>query len=175
MAALAALLAACGGTSTADSPAAAVVDSLYRARRPFQANGAPTATDLAAMRPWLSGELATLLQQADSLRSADAAAVPEEKPAFADGDLFSSLFEGPTAYAIKAAEVSGSADSGYRVPVHFTYTDRSTEQKWTDTVLVTTEAGRPVVRDVRYGGTWDFASRGSLLVNLQSYFVPGAP
>lgn len=167
------LLSACQQPA-AGPDAAAIVDSLYRVREPFQANGAPTATELTSMSPWLSAELKTLLLRADSLRSAETAKAPDEKPAFAEGDLFSSLFEGPTDYAIKASEVDSTTLPGtWRVPVHFTYSDKATAQKWTDTVLVIMEGGKPVVSDVRYGGTWDFASKGSLVTSLDFSFLPG--
>ena len=168
-----ALLAGCGSRPAAPAAAAAaVVDSLYRIRQPFQGSGAPTAAELASMRPWLSADLQTLLVRADSLRSAEAAAAPDEKPSFADGDLFTSLFEGPTTFEVTASEVTGADSAGYRVPVHFTYHDNNTAQRWVDTALVLVEAGRLVVSDVRYGGNWDFANKGSLLNSLAFSFVP---
>jgi hypothetical protein len=174
LAAALAFLAGCGSQPAATSPAAAIVDSLYQVRKPFQGNGAPTATELASMTPWLTAELKLLLQRADSLRSAEAAASPDEKPSFADGDLFSSLFEGPTTFEIRAKEVTGADSAGYRVPVHFTYRDNNTAQRWVDTALVVIEDGRLVVGDVRYGGSWDFANKGSLVTSLTFSFVPQA-
>lgn len=160
------ILTGCGAQPAVAPPAAAIVDSLYRVRHPFQANGAPNSTELATMRPWLSAELATLLQRADSIRAAEAAAHPDEKPSFVEGDLFSSLFEGPSMFALKDNEITGSPDSGYRVPVHFTFSDQTTAQKWVDTAIVITEGGKLVVSDVRYGGNWDFANHGNLLTLL---------
>lgn len=162
------VLTGCGAQPAVTSPASAIVDSLYRARHPFQGSGAPTSADLAVMRPWLSTELATLLQQADSVRSAESAAHPDEKPPFVEGDLFSSLFEGPEMFATRDNEVAGSASTGFMVPIHFTFSDHTTAQKWADTVLVIPENGKFVVSDVRYGGNWDFANKGSLLENLRS-------
>lgn len=175
LAAAIALVAGCGAQPAATSPASAIVDSLYRVRQPFQGNGAPNSTELAAMRPWLSAELVRLLQQADSTRTAEMAAHPDEKPPFVEGDLFSSLFEGPGMFATKDNEVTGSADSGYKVPVHFTYTDQSTGQKWTDTVIVISEGGKLVVSDVRYGGTWGFANHGTLVTMLRPTSQETAP
>ena len=168
-----ALVAGCGAQPAATPIASAIVDSLYRVRQPFQTNGAPTPADLARMSPWLSGELRTLLTRADSLRSADIARAPDEKPAFAEGDLFSSLFEGPASYAIKAEEVQTTAE-GSTVPVHFRHSDGTNTVEWIDTVVVRAEAGRLVVSDVRYGGTWDFANKGSLLNSLNFSFVAGS-
>jgi hypothetical protein len=169
------LLAGCGAQPAATSPAAAIVDSLYRARQPFQGNGAPSSTELATMRPWLSAELARLLAQADSIRAAETAAHPDEKPPFVEGDLFSSLFEGPTGHEVKAGEVATAADSSSTVPVHFTFSDQTTAQKWTDTAVVISEGGKLVVSDVRYGGTWDFANRGSLVASLRNDVTGTAP
>jgi hypothetical protein len=171
-----ALLAGCGAQPAVTSPAAAIVDSLYRIRLPFQGHGAPTATELTSMSPWLSAELRLLLWRADSSRSAEAAAAPDEKPSFADGDLFTSLFEGPTGFEVgEAKEAVGAGEATiYRVPVHFTYRDSSTAQRWVDTVLVASENGRMVVSDVRYGGNWVFANKGSLLTSLTFSFVPQA-
>lgn len=183
--AAAALLASCTSSAPPGPVAGAitVVEEFYRTRKPFQNHGAPTATELASMRHWLSAELITLLARADSLRSAEMAAAPNEKPAFVEGDLFSSLFEGPTGFEVKAGEVTGAGGAtdatgaegaSYRVPVHFTFKDNNTAQRWVDTVLVVTEGGRLVVSDVCYGGTWDFANKGSLVTSLNFSFVPTA-
>jgi hypothetical protein len=92
---------------------------------------------------------------------------PNEKPPFADGDLFSSLFEGPTSLIVLANGDDAGDPSGH-LAVQFTH-DRSTPAvTWTDTLVIGQRAGRLVVADVIYGGTWDFATRGSLLETLRS-------
>jgi len=153
-----------------DSPAD-VVAGLYAMLIDSAVTGAPTRPQLAAISPYLSAELRGLLDEAAALRDAEAAAHPDEKPPFAEGDLFTSLFEGPTGLAILA---SGDGAAERRVVVQFS-DDRATPAvTWTDTVAIVEEAGRLVVADVVYGGTWDFANRGSLLETLHGNLHPPA-
>lgn len=188
------LLAACGrtpsgaalegasgapATTAAVLPAAAperVVTDFYAALAVQRPSGAPTDAQRTALSPMLSSELIGLLQRADAARAAARAAAPTEKPPFTDGDLFSSLFEGPTGYAVGQA-VSGADAPGGRlgdlhVPVTLTHApDASVGGKpttWTDTVLLREENGRFVVADIAFGGDWDFANKGSMLAALRA-------
>ncbi len=116
----------------------------YAALASLRPSGAPADAQRAALSPLLSAELIGLLQRADAARALARAAAPTEKPPFTDGDLFSSLFEGPTGYAVGK-------------PV-----------TWTDTVLLREENGRFVVADIAFGGDWDFANKGSMLAALHA-------
>jgi hypothetical protein len=142
-----------------------VVDSLFQIRKPIQAAGAPTPEQLARMAPYLSAELRDLLAQAHALHQREVAAHPDEKPAFADGDLFTSLFEGPSSFTVGADSTAGAE---HRISVHFTYEGATPPTVWNDQVVVRSENGRFVVGDVLYGGSWDFANRGSLVSSLQT-------
>lgn len=187
------LLAACGRdpSQTAptadapvpDAPAAAlpvaaperVVADFYAALASLRPSGAPTDPQRAALSPLLSAELIGLLQRADAARAEARAAAPTEKPPFTDGDLFSSLFEGPTGYTV-GAPVSGTDMPGGRlgdllVPVTLTHATDPAAGKpvtWTDTVLLREENGRFVVADIAFGGAWDFANKGSMLAALRA-------
>lgn len=160
-------LAACapGG---ADSPAE-VVAGFYRTRVAISTAGVPTPAQLDTLAPFLSAQLRLLLQEARSLHDAEAAANPDEKPSFADGDLFSSLFEGPTGFVVLANAAAGTT---LRVPVELRDDRALPPVTWTDTVVVQEEGGRLVVADIVYGATWDFANRGSLVSLLTP--PPGA-
>jgi len=145
------------------------VGGLYAVLIDSAVSGAPRGGQLAALAPYLSAELRQLLTEAAERRDAAAAAHPDQKPPFVEGDLFTSLFEGPTGLAILA---SGDGAAERRVVVQFS-DDRATPAvTWTDTVVVVEEEGRLVVADVVYGGTWDFASRGSLLETLHGGLHP---
>jgi hypothetical protein len=87
----------------------------------------------------------------------------DEKPAFVEGDLFSSLFEGATGLTASAPVARGDVQL---VPVTFTTDQEKPAVSWMDTVVVRKENGRWLVHDVRYGGTWAFANKGSLLRSL---------
>ena len=159
-------------------PAAAperVVADLYTALAAQRPSGAPTDAQRAVLAPLLSAELTGLLQRADAARSAARAAAPSEKPPFTDGDLFSSLFEGPTGFAVGApvsgADVSGGRLGDVRVPVTLTHAADPAGGKattWTDTVLLREENGRFVVADIAFGGDWDFANKGSMISALRA-------
>ena len=159
-------------------PAAAperVVADLYTALAAQRPSGAPTDAQRAVLAPLLSAELTGLLQRADAARSAARAAAPSEKPPFTDGDLFSSLFEGPTGFAVGApvsgADAPGGRLGDVRVPVTLTHATDATGGKtttWTDTVLLREENGRFVVADIAFGGDWDFANKGSMISALRA-------
>ena len=137
------LLAACRPAPA--EPPDALVTRFYGAVIAARETGAPSAAALAAWRPMLSDTLHALLEAARALRAADEARAPDEKPAFAEGDLFSSLFEGPTSVTVASVD---SADGAWRVTVLMRYAGATPETEWTDTVQVIEERGRRVIDDV---------------------------
>jgi hypothetical protein len=129
------------------------------------------------LAPLLSAELTGLLQRADAARTAARAAAPTEKPPFTDGDLFSSLFEGPTAFtvgkAVSAAAAPGGRLGDLQVTVDLVHTidpaaGGGEPAIWTDTVLLREENGRFVVADIAFGGGWDFANKGTMVASLRA-------
>ena len=182
------LFTACGSKPAAEVaaappavlPAAApeqVVADLYAALNTLRPSGAPTDTQRLILAPLLSAELTGLLQRADAARTAARAAAPTEKPPFTDGDLFSSLFEGPSAFtvgkAVSAAAAPGGRLGDLQVPVDLVHTidpaaGGGEPATWTDTVLLREENGRFVVADIVFGGGWDFANKGSMVAALRA-------
>ena len=155
------ILGGCAGGS-GETPSS-VVQRLYQTRINARMTGAPTPEELRLMAPYLSEQLRSLLRQARELHDAEAARSPDEKPAFADGDLFSSLFEGPTSLQVVAEKTNGMV---YHVEVQFAF-GKPFEASWTDDVTVILEKGRYVVADVQYGGRWDFGNKGALVASLK--------
>ena len=182
------LFTACGSKPAAEVaaappavlPAAApeqVVADLYAALNTLRPSGAPTDAQRLILAPVLSAELTGLLQRADAARTAARAAAPTEKPPFTDGDLFSSLFEGPTAFtvgkAVSAAAAPGGRLGDLQVPVDLVHTidpaaGGGEPATWTDTVLLREENGRFVVADIAFGGGWDFANKGTMIAALRA-------
>lgn len=179
------LFTACGSKPAAEVaaappavlPAAApeqVVADLYAALNTLRPSGAPTDTQRLILAPLLSAELTGLLQRADAARTAARAAAPTEKPPFTDGDLFSSLFEGPTAFTVgKAVSAPGGRLGDLQVPVDLVHTidpaaGGGEPATWTDTVLLREENGRFVVADIAFGGGWDFANKGTMIAALRA-------
>ncbi len=136
-----------------------VVLQFYTMRDAVGGTGAPSAKELAALRPFITDTLALTLAMADSLRRADIARAPDAKPRFAEGDLYSSMFEGATIFRVLPA---GSNGNPVLVHVEFTNDRQRPTVRWTDTVVVVQHAGRWLVEDIRYGATWGFSNKGSL-------------
>jgi hypothetical protein len=157
------VIAFLGCQSTPEPNAAAVVRQFYAATIGDHMSGAPTAQQLATLSPYVSDTLRALLAAARKRNEADVARAPDEKPSFAEGDLFSSLFEGPN----EATVLADSARGPLRVAtVRMTYTGAQPAVTWIDHVVLTQQAGRYVIDDIEYGGPWDFASKGTLRSSL---------
>ncbi|MEN9816586.1 MAG: hypothetical protein RLZ32_466 [Gemmatimonadota bacterium] len=182
-AAAAALLTA-GAIACAPPPATAdataPVRALFAALDSAPIFGAPTDADLQRLAPYLSADLLERLRQARALRDAAATAAPGEKPPFADGSLFTSLFEGATGFTVGRDSLlrdpRGVVPDDYAdhlVTVGFTYASPGDTVRWEDRVLVTRSGNRWVVADIRYGGSWDFAAQGSLMGILRTALTPG--
>jgi hypothetical protein len=165
---LASCLFACGKP---ESPTGNVVERFYKARLEAGIVGAPDEKQLKALEPYLGRELRGLLGQARQRQLDDIARAPGDKPAFADGDLFSSLFEGPTSFKVGIDEPTGDT---HRISVQLAYDRQQPVVSWTDKVVVKSEDGRPVVVDIEYGGTWAFGNKGTLVSVLKQALTPAA-
>lgn len=159
-------------STTPSQPVAEMATRFHETLARVRPSGAPTSAQLAEMSPLLSAELGALLQRADAARAAAREAAPNEKPPFTDGDMFTSLFEGPTAFTV-GTPTSPQPDE-WRVPIALEHAPAGgTPTSWTDTLVVRLQDGRPVVADVRFGGTWDFALKGSLVGVLKAELGDG--
>lgn len=133
---------------------------LYAMLDALGVQGLPDEEALRALRPFLTDSLADALAQADVARRTAAAQAPEEKPPLADGDPFSSLFEGRT--DARPDTVLTRGDTAL-VVMAFSNTTQRPAVHWGDTVVVTPAKGRLVVADIRYGAGWEFGFTGRLL------------
>ncbi len=158
----------CGLTVWAGAAPAAQPPSLQEAAERFlqwhqsaAVRGAPDPQALLALRPMLTPALHCVLQQADGLRRAVAQARPDEKPPFVGGDLFSSLWEGPSAFRIASVH---SQRHTARVLVRFSYAPGADQAPvvWQDALHLQRTASGWRVADVEYLGQWDFAQKGRL-------------
>jgi hypothetical protein len=143
-----------------------VVEDFYADHFVTPYYGVPDSARLAGIRPFITDSLARLLAIADSMRAADLASDPEEKPRWAEGDIFTSLFEGPSSFHIRPAIREGDV---VKVPMAYRHQEPgdTAAVDWVDTAIVVEEHGRPVVADIRFGGTWAFGRKGTLLEVLQ--------
>ena len=121
--------------------------------------GLPSGAALEKLRPFLSDRLYRSITAALEHQRAFAKQHPDEKPPFADGDYFSSNFEGPASVEI----LRSSRDKDrWNVRVRFRYESVT----WEDLIVVMKERGRYVIDDVVYGGAGDFNPPGRLSERL---------
>ena len=154
-----------GCKPAAEPNASDVVRQFYAATIKAKVTGAPTAEQLATLSPYLSDTLRSLLAAARKRSEAEAAKSPDEKPSFVEGDLFSSLFEGPDAIEV----LPDSARGDRRVAsVKMTANAANPPVSWVDRAVLVKQGDRYVIDDIEYGGTWDFANKGSLRATLIS-------
>ncbi|MFA6957906.1 MAG: hypothetical protein WC538_18725 [Thermoanaerobaculia bacterium] len=139
----------------------ATVNAFYGICIEEKVTGLPTDKQFEELRPLISESLANLLADARMEQAEFSRENPYEKPPWIEGDLFSSLFEGPTRFTAGKGVVKGN-----RATVTVSFGDDSageTPFEWKDDVLLVLNAdGDWVIDDIVYRGDWDFASKGTL-------------
>lgn len=127
--------------------------------RRHQVTGLPDEKAWDALESYFSKPLLTLLEAAKKEQLDYMKKFPDEKPPFIEGDLFSSLFEGPHHFQVGTAVIEGEVA---RIPIAYERTEAGDTVKWTDTLILTKTPEGWKVDDMRYGGTWDFSNKGTL-------------
>lgn len=164
---LAALMLAATPAFAQDDPAAAV-QAFYAVYGPLhvQGGGIPDATERARYAPVLSPRLNKQLVAAAAAQARLTAKVKNAVPPMLEGDIFSSLFEGASAWKVGACQVTGSTA---RCPVALSYAPpqvagRKAEKpaNWNDTVLLVSTPQGWKVDDVVYDAGFAFGNTGRL-------------
>lgn len=156
-------LAACGDAGP-EADAAATARVFYDIRLSEKSGGVPDENLRLRFRSVVSPELDRLLSQAAEAERRHTARVNNQEPPYLQGDIFSSLFEGPTTYEIGTCEGKDSAVQCEVLLAH----EAEEPVQWTDRVVLIENRGRWLVDDIRYGGDWDFALKGTLQASLQA-------
>ncbi len=147
----------------AQSPEAAVVDFLAMHQR-LGNSGLPDPGSMSAYSAFLCPSLASALRSAHVRQEQFRASNPDQKPPLVEGDLFSSLFEGPDSYSAAESKLDGSRA---RVKMDLRQGEGSTATSWQDTMVLELDDGIWCISDVEYGGNWPFANRGRLSETLK--------
>jgi hypothetical protein len=151
----------------ADDPASAVSAfyAVYDGQR-AQGGGIPDATVRLRYSPVLSPRLNKQLTDAAAAQARLTAKVKNAVPPMLEGDIFSSLFEGASAWKVGACQ--GDAKTA-RCPVALSYVppvlaNRKPEKpaNWTDTVMVVNTPQGWKVDDVAYDAGFAFGNSGKL-------------
>jgi hypothetical protein len=146
--------------------------SFYRAVLEGDRGGVPDAKARARLAHLLSAPLKELLEQADATERDYRDATRGEVPPLVEGDLFSSLFEGPTAFEIGACETT-PAGASCEVALRYEPPGDPQKTRWKDHVLLVKDDEGWRVDDVVYGGDWEFMHKGTLRGVLASTIRQG--
>lgn len=153
-------------TSCKDSDPAQAARDFYARIMADAASGLPSTGSMPKLAPLMTSSMRAAVEKARVGQQAFIAAHPDEKPPFIEGSLFTSLFEGPS--ALESATAARNGDSAV-VEVEFVHAEAGADAvRWKDQALLRCEEGRWRLDDVRYGGDWDFASKGQLKQALES-------
>lgn len=158
-------LAACGGENGEDG-ATAATRSFYDVVLAAHSSGVPEEELRTELRSVISPDLDSLIAQAAEAERRHTERVNNEEPPYLQGDIFSSLFEGPTGYEVGPCEErEEKGEVSMRCDVMLVH-DGEEPVQWTDRVVLvasgTPEDRRWLVDNILYGGDWDFAPKGSL-------------
>jgi hypothetical protein len=155
--------------AVAVSPARAAEDVSERAERFAQRfyatllkekpRGLPSEAQWTKLAPFFTSQIGAAMAKVRREEAAFARKHPGEVPPMSDGDLFSSLFEGPASFAVGAVRQKGDA---FEVRVALTYGQGREHTEWTDVLVLTTQPTGLQVSDIRFGGKWAFKSGPSL-------------
>jgi hypothetical protein len=157
----------------ADAPAAedpaAAADAFYGVYNSQHAQGGiPDATVRVRYAPVLSPGLNKQLAAAASAQARLTAKVHNAVPPMLEGDIFSSLFEGATAWKVGACQVNAKTA---RCPVALSYTPPSAARpakptNWNDTLMLVNTPQGWKVDDVAYDAGFAFGNTGRLSAML---------
>lgn len=136
-----------------------VTDNFYATLRDLNVRGLPDKNQLRELSPFLSSQIVTLIKRDQKKQEAFIKKHSDEKPPLVEGDLFSSLFEGPTSYEIGKTRTMGSTRE---VDIYLHHVSESDKVKWTDTVVLKKFGGKWLVTNILFKGKWQFKSGSSL-------------
>lgn len=154
---------------------ATVVNGFYGVYATFHpSDGIPDAKGRAKFEPFISPALDKLLIEGDAAETHFTKVTKNMSPPLIEGDLFTSNFEGATAYHVEPCTTAGNSA---RCTVNLGYRSDSTEDAkpvhWTDTVYLVHTANGWRVDDIAYGATWAFGNKGRLKDVLASAIRDG--
>jgi hypothetical protein len=150
---------------TAPSPSQTARD-FYIAYQKLHFSGLPAPAQANKLKPYLSDALYADLTRARTEQVRCNKAHPDEKGPWAEGDMFSSNFEGFTTVRVENPKPSNAPRE--QLKVSFDYLDSGQKFSWTDQVSLIKQSGRWVVDDIFYRRQQGFTSgfgeslRGSL-------------
>jgi hypothetical protein len=136
----------------ADSPGSAA-KTFFDAYVKDRVSGLPSEEQMKTFAPLLTSEIVALIGAARAEQAEFRKKNPDEKPPWIEGALFSSLFEGATAYRLGDPLVAGDKAS---LPVYWEYTEGGKTSRWIDVVTLVRSGETWKVADIFFCAPWEF-------------------
>lgn len=154
-------------TTTVDAPvpestagAVELANDFYLMHQRLHTHAVPDAGSMNAYNAFLCPQLGALIDEARTRRQQYVAAHPGGATPWIDGDVFSSLADGPQ---VAKADMAVAIAGGARVAVAMSRGNGREATRWTDSVVLDRDAdGIWCLADVEYQGTWPEAIKGRL-------------
>jgi len=149
--------------ATATTPEKAV-RNFYNWRVRTQLTGLPSDQQLEDLKPYISVELHDLLA-ATAARAKRQSSRKSTGRSFIDGDVFSSLSEGPTSFV--PGDIENRPNGEHLVAVQLMSAQHLPAVHWMDHALVIRENDRYVVADIQYANHWRVGNKQTLVGALK--------
>ncbi len=158
------LLASIQSVAAQGSPSPTqAADKFYRTYLRLNIRGLPNSKQMKVLSPLITRDLKDLFETAKNTQAKFNQEHPDEKGPWADGDLFTSLFEGAQSFRVGRPKVHGDR---IEVPVHLTYREGGSTTRWSDDLVLVRSKNRWLVWDILLKGEWAFKNGDSLRTNL---------
>ena len=123
--------------------------------------GVPQEKEMVKFRRYFSTRLNENLEQARRAEKQYQKANRGAVPPLIEGDLFTSLFEGASAFRLLSCEARGDVGS---CEIEFSAIDPKDRSvfKWKDKIYLVRQSRRWLIDDIEYLGNWAFMHKGRL-------------
>ena len=156
-----ALLAAAPSAPPAKGTPQAVITAFYTLTQKLGPHGVPGKKDLPKFKPLLSDGLFKLLSDASAAEDLYAEEDQERGTPLVEGDLFSSMAEGPTAFKVEPCDLAGT-EGACLVALTYTDPDPKNKTEWKDKLYLVKGPAGWRIHDLEYMATWEFGNKGRL-------------
>ena len=142
-----------------------VVKEFYDKILGISKSGLPDEKELVMILPFFMAEYKTLFEEAKKIQLEIKKNHPDEKPPWIEGNIFSSLFEGPDHYSIKKIKIKNEEA---RVSLELENRQSGEIIRWTDVILLKNVGSQWLISDILFKGSFEFKTGQSLSEVLKS-------